>query len=94
MPRDDEITPLRSTGGFPLWREAANELARDLEPFCTGPHAEQALNYRERALEALDAFERWSPSNRPDDETRSLVIAGFLTLNRLARDRMVEWRNG
>lgn len=85
----DESTPIHTTGAYPVFRQASADIVSALEAI--EPSGE-ALRIRERALEFLDLFERWTPRNRPTDEERVRAISDFLEFNRSAQEFIVAHR--
>ena len=76
--KKEPITPIYSSGTYPIFRANAEALVLQLEQI---GHVRGALTRREKALEFLDTFERWSPTNKPSDDERFQIISAFLSFN-------------
>lgn len=73
-------TPIQSSGTYPIFRDGAIEAADKLEAIGTSDAALMAGEMRWYE----ETFGKWSPTNRPDNETRNRLIAEFFTVYRRA----------
>lgn len=73
---DGELTPVHSSGTYPVYRSAAEEMCKKLllikDPV--------AIMMAEDLNWFADIFSKWSPINKPDDKTRERLIGEFMEL--------------
>ncbi len=82
----EDCTPVHTSGTYPIFRQAAEELAQQLEKIGGPDHLLMAGEMRWFA----DEFSSWNPQNRPDDATRTRLISEFMTAFRTLKERALK----
>lgn len=77
----EDKTPIHSSGTYPIYRNAAEEMIRKLNNL----NDPTALMMSADLQWFAETFVRWSPQNRPDDVTRERIIREFMDLHRKCR---------
>lgn len=74
--RPEDFTPIDNSGTYPIWQQAAKEIAdalEKLESIDAGIMAGECRWYQE-------TIASWSPKNRPNDLVRKRIIDELITL--------------
>jgi len=87
-PSDPPNTPINSSGAYPVFRQTAEDLAKKLEKISDPDAWLRAGELRYYA----ESFSSWSPTNRPDELTRTKLVADYMKAYRSALEYLIRRR--